>query len=72
MTETGAKLVFNFAGHDISNVGDLVSEDGGFVDGINQASIESANSEVYNLQGIRVKKANKGVYIQNGKKVVIK
>ena len=71
-TETGAKLVFNFAGHDISNVGDLVSEDGGFVDGINQASIESANSEVYNLQGIRVKKANKGVYIQNGKKVVIK
>ncbi len=71
-TETGAKLVFNFAGHDISNVGDLVSEDGGFVDGINQASVESTNSEVYNLQGIRVKKANKGVYIQNGKKVVIK
>ena len=71
-TETGAKLVFNFAGHDISNVGDLVSEDGGFVDGINQTSIESTNSEVYNLQGIRVKKANKGVYIQNGKKVVIK
>ncbi|MBQ2168062.1 MAG: hypothetical protein II449_02310, partial [Prevotella sp.] len=71
-TETGAKLVFNFAGHDISNVGDLVSEDGGFVDGINQASVESADSEVYNLQGIRVKKANKGVYIQNGKKVVIK
>ena len=71
-TETGAKLVFNFAGHDISNVGDLVSEDGGFVDGINQTSIDSADSEVYNLQGIRVKKANKGVYIQNGKKVVIK
>ncbi len=71
-SETGAKLVFNFAGHDISNVGDLVSEDGGFVDGINQASVESTNSEVYNLQGIRVKKANKGVYIQNGKKVVIK
>ncbi|MBR6938936.1 MAG: Ig-like domain-containing protein [Prevotella sp.] len=71
-TETGAKLVFNFAGHDISNVGDLVSEDGGFVDGINQASVESSDSEVYNLQGIRVKKANKGVYIQNGKKVVIK
>ena len=36
------------------------SEDGGFVDGINQASVESTNSEVYNLQGIRVKKANKG------------
>ena len=71
-TETGAKLVFNLAGHDISNVDDLVSEDGGFVDGINQASIDSADSKVYNLQGIRVKKVNKGVYIQNGKKVVIK
>ena len=30
------------------------------------------NSAVYNLQGQRVNKAQKGVYIQNGKKVVLK
>ena len=30
------------------------------------------NGEIYNLQGIRVNKAQKGVYIINGKKVVIK
>ena len=29
------------------------------------------NGAVYNLQGQRVKKATKGVFIQNGKKVVV-
>jgi len=28
------------------------------------------NGEVYNLQGVRVKNAQKGIFIQNGKKVV--
>jgi hypothetical protein len=65
-----AKLVFNFGGINID--GDLVSEDGGFTDGINQIAVDSATGHVYNLQGIRVKNATKGVYIQNGKKVVIK
>ena len=65
-----AKLVFNFGGINID--GDLVSEDGGFTDGINQVAVDSATGHVYNLQGIRVKNATKGVYIQNGKKVVIK
>jgi hypothetical protein len=63
-------LSFNFAGIVIE--GTTVSEDGGFVDGINQAEADASSGEVYNLQGIRVKKATKGVYIQNGKKVVVK
>ena len=33
---------------------------------------EEVNSEVYDLQGRRVKNATKGVYIVNGRKVVIK
>ena len=33
---------------------------------------EEVNSEVYDLQGRRVKNAAKGVYIVNGRKVVIK
>ena len=64
------RLVFNFAGINLDN--ELVSEDGGFADGINQATVNSASSDIYNLQGVRVQKATKGVYIQNGKKVIIK
>lgn len=33
---------------------------------------ESENSTVYNLQGVRVNGAQKGVYIQNGKKFIVK
>jgi hypothetical protein len=32
----------------------------------------TANGQYYNMQGIRVEKARKGLYIINGKKVVIK
>lgn len=40
---------------------------------INGVAAESmANGEVYNLQGQRVTKAQKGLYIMNGKKVVMK
>ena len=63
-------LAFNFAGIVITEK--VVSDDGGFIDGINQAEADATNGEVYNLQGVRVKSATKGVYIQNGKKVVIK
>ena len=31
-----------------------------------------ASDAIYNLQGVRVNKAQKGIYIQNGKKIVIK
>ncbi len=70
LTDSGAKLVFNFGGINIDN--DLVSEDGGFTDGINQTTVDSANGNIYNLQGMRTKKATKGVYIQNGKKIIVK
>ena len=30
------------------------------------------NDAIYNMQGVRVEKAQKGVYIQNGKKIVVK
>jgi hypothetical protein len=66
---SAAMLAFNFAG---INIGSIVSEDGGFVDGINQANSDATEGAIYNVQGIRVKNATKGVYIQNGRKVVIK
>ena len=55
-----------FAGDD-----PLVSDDGGFVDGINEVQIES-KKEFYNLNGVRVNTLRKGIYVVNGKKVVIK
>ncbi len=35
-------------------------------------SVESTNNEIYNLNGQRVVKAQKGLYIQNGKKMIKK
>ena len=40
--------------------------------GINTIENGADNGAVFNLQGQRVNKAQKGVYIQNGKKVVLK
>ena len=40
--------------------------------GIEAISSKTMNGEVYNLQGQRVNKAQKGLYIVNGKKVVLK
>ena len=40
------------------------------IEGVNVA--EDENGQVYNLQGQRVAKAQKGLFIQNGKKVVVK
>ncbi len=42
-------------------------------DGIGQIEMgQTSNAEIYNLSGQRVNKAQKGVYIVNGKKVVVK
>ena len=42
-------------------------------DGIGQIEMgQSSNAEIYNLSGQRVNKAQKGIYIVNGKKVVIR
>ncbi|MBR5919133.1 MAG: hypothetical protein IKZ83_04460, partial [Prevotella sp.] len=42
------------------------------VEAIDNGQLTIDYSPVYNLQGQRVNKAQKGVYIQNGKKVVLK
>ena len=44
----------------------------GDVVGINTINAEAENGAIYNLQGQKVQKAQKGLYIINGKKVVIK
>ncbi len=53
----------------------VVSEDGGFPDGIKEIE-ESANADFnapfYNLNGLRITNPSKGVYIQNGKKVIVR
>ena len=40
--------------------------------GINEIKIEQGNDVVFNIQGVQVDKAFKGVYIINGKKIVVK
>jgi len=42
------------------------------VTGISEVNAEAASGEIYNLAGQRVSKAVKGLYIQNGKKVLVK
>ncbi|MBQ6210647.1 MAG: hypothetical protein IJK42_12890 [Prevotella sp.] len=50
----------------------IVSEDGGFVDGIDNVNVDETQGEYYDLQGRRVSTPRHGVYIQNGKKHVVK
>ena len=45
---------------------------GDIVTGINTVNAKAENGEVYNLQGQKVEKAQKGLYIVNGKKMVVK
>jgi uncharacterized GH25 family protein len=42
--------------------------------GISQLTVanQNAQEEIYDLQGRRVQNATKGLYIRNGKKVVVK
>ena len=52
---------------------DIVSEDGGFLDGIDEVEqTADFNAPFYNLNGVRVLTPSKGVYIQNGRKVVVR
>jgi hypothetical protein len=41
-------------------------------DGISEVKANQNNAVIYNLNGVRVDKAQKGLYIVNGRKVVIK
>ena len=45
---------------------------GGETTGINNVDADAETGDIYNISGVKVKKAQKGVYIQNGKKVVVK
>lgn len=40
--------------------------------GINSVNLDAQSGKIYNLNGQRVEKAQNGIYIQNGKKVVVK
>ena len=40
--------------------------------GINGINAADSNAPIYNVAGQRVSKAQKGVFIQNGKKVAVK
>ena len=44
----------------------------GGVTGINEAKTQTNNAAIYDLQGRRVEKAQKGLYIIGGKKVLVK
>lgn len=48
----------------------FVEEDGATA--IQKVEAEGENGAIYNLQGVRVKAAKKGLYIQNGKKYIMK
>ena len=50
---------------------DDYSPEGVSVNSIHIAPVE-ADGPIYNLQGMRVDRVTKGVYIQNGKKILVK
>ncbi|MBP5770569.1 MAG: hypothetical protein J6W75_04320 [Bacteroidaceae bacterium] len=60
-------LTYN-AGADVKMLG----FDFGGEDAINGIEAETENAEIFNLAGQRVNKAQKGIYIVNGKKVAVK
>ena len=54
------------------NEASAVATDTDGIETVNDNVNVNLNDNIYNLQGIRVNKAQKGVYIVNGRKVVIK
>ena len=64
----------NFDGvADLPEEDQVVSEDGGFLDGIDGVQMNDRHGVVYDLQGRRISSESitKGIYIINGKKVLI-
>jgi len=49
---------------------EIVSGDAGSATGISELGSQQADAPLYNLQGVRVEKAQRGIYIQDGKKYV--
>lgn len=56
-----------------SEAKDVITAGGGETDGINAVeAAETLNDDIYNLQGQKVNHTTRGIYIVNGKKIVIK
>ena len=69
-TASGAKLAFYFRGLEDFDIDDVVTSiDNGQLTIDNSAN---GDGEVYDLQGRRVSAPSKGIYVKNGKKVIIK
>ena len=69
----GMRAIFNIPV--VNNVKALTIRFGGDADGImtiENGQVTIDNSEIFNLAGQRVNKAQKGIYIVNGKKVLVK
>lgn len=68
----GAKANFVILAH--AEAEDLVSEDAGLVDGINEVNGGNRmnDNEYYSISGVKVSNPSKGIYILNGKKVIVK
>ena len=73
LTEPTDLYVYTEGGND-NHMLDLIYivRTGDVATGINTVNAKTENSEVYNLQGQKVEKAQKGLYIVNGKKMVVK
>ena len=56
----------------VKNISDFILDGQKFSDGIENMAADKADSALYNLAGQRVEKAVKGLYIQNGRKFVVK
>ena len=73
-TETGYKATVSVYGGDMETATDYVvnvkSSVPAVIENLPVAPVK--NNAIYNLQGQQVKKAVKGLYIINGKKVVLK
>jgi hypothetical protein len=61
-----------FVMRDLTNEDNVVSEDGGFVDGIESIGEDTEDAVWHSISGVRVNYPTKGIYIVNGKKVIIK
>lgn len=77
--EATAKYTLTGVGSSYNKVGDITpqlnyisSEKTAEPSGINNVMVEAKAGKVYNLQGQRMEKAQKGLYIVDGKKIMVK
>ena len=72
-TGSETEVSFDLSGAMQRNLGFInVTLDSGTTTGISTMAIDTKNTVIYNLSGQKVTKTQKGLYIVNGKKVVVK